>query len=106
MNPILSLAEEKEILSWHIAPATGRSRQLLDVLLECYPHPAEKQMLETKLSFTGKHSLGSVLRNAKIFIEIHSSNDADSNQCYYSLDDSCIRIAKINRIMNSLVVRC
>lgn len=33
MNAILSLAEEKEILSWHIAPATGRSRQLLDALL-------------------------------------------------------------------------
>lgn len=106
MKSILSLDEEKEILSLHIAPATGRPRQLLDVLLEYYPIPAEKVLIKQMLSLEGKHTLGSVLRNAKIFIGIHQRYDEDSKKWYYALDDYCIRIARFNRIMNSLVVSC
>lgn len=101
---ILSMEEQKQILFGHIAPATGRTRQLLEVLLESYPFPIEKKLLEQKLSMEGKHALGSVVRNAKIFIEIHRSNDAGSKQWYYLLDDSYVRVAKTNRIMNPLAI--
>ncbi len=102
----LSLDEEKQILSLYIAPATGRPRELLDVLLDVYPCPINEDQLKQRLSMDGKFALKSVLRNAKIFIDLHKRYDASSKQWYYRLDDSCIRIAKMNRFMNQFPIPC
>ncbi|WP_417543007.1 hypothetical protein [Methylophaga thalassica] len=102
MDDILTLDEQKEILLMYILNATGRPRELLDTLLHAFPEPLSADQIRHRMSMTGKHALKSVVRNARIFIELHEHYDALSDQCYYSLDDTCIQISKMNRIMNLL----
>ncbi|MGR5254386.1 hypothetical protein ACPV5S_19515 [Vibrio astriarenae] len=95
----LSLEEQKSILALHIAPASGRHRQLLNLLLAAYPHSLSEQQLKHKLSMTGEFSFYSALRNARIFLEVNEFEDIKSEAKHYVIDDWPVRMVKLRRVM-------
>lgn len=103
MKHRLSLTEQKHILSLYIIRASGRPRELLEVLLSAYPNPMSGSELKRALNMTGSHALPSAVRNAEIFIDVIKRYDSTEKVTYYQLDDQCIQRVAVNRLMDSLV---
>ncbi len=70
MNGSLLLKQEKQRLHKRICQVTGRERQLIDLLLSNYPNPSEIDDICQQLNISQNNLLYSLLRNARIFIEI------------------------------------
>ncbi|MDE1333416.1 hypothetical protein [Vibrio aestuarianus] len=101
MKHLLTLAEQKHILSLYIIRASGRPRELLELLLCAYPKPMSGKEIKLALNMTGAYALPSVVRNAAIFIDVTTRKEGKTT--YYQLDDTCVAHAAANQLMNALV---
>ena len=103
MKHRLSLTEQKHILSLYITRASGRPRELLEVLLGAYPNPMSCSELKLALNMTGGHALPSAVRNAEIFIDVIKRYDSATKKTYYQLDDHCVQRFAFNQLMDSVM---
>lgn len=72
MNRSLLLKQEKQQLHKRICQVTGRERELIDLLLSNYPKPSEIDDICQQLNISQNNLLYSLLRNARIFIDIET----------------------------------
>ncbi|MFV0447962.1 MAG: hypothetical protein ACK5MF_05805 [Vibrio sp.] len=71
MNQQILLERVKQMLAAHISVCTDRkARQVLDLLLENYPQDSCIKAMCSQLGISQTNLLHSILRNARIFIEI------------------------------------
>lgn len=103
MKHRLSLTEQEHILSLYIIRASGRPRELLEVLLRAYPKPMNGSELKRALNMTGSHALPSAVRNAEIFIDVIKRCDTATKKTYYQLDDQCVKRFAFNQLMDSVM---
>ena len=103
MKHRISLTEQKHILNLYIPRASGRPRELLDVLLGAYPKPMSCRELKLALNMTGGHALPSAVRNAEIFIDVIKRYDSTTKKTYYQLDDQCVQRFAFNQMMDSVM---
>ncbi|MEH0690602.1 hypothetical protein H4F17_16230 [Vibrio cholerae] len=103
MKHRLSLTEQKHILSLYIIRASGRPRELLEVLLSAYPKPMSGRELKHALNMTGSHALPSAVRNAEIFIDVIKRYDSTEKTTYYQLDDACVQRVALNQLLNRVM---
>ncbi|WP_165312526.1 hypothetical protein [Vibrio ziniensis] len=70
MEGLLLVETERRVLQARTHTAQGRTRELLDLLVENYPQPTPIVEICQRLNISEKNLLHSMLRNARIFIEI------------------------------------
>ena len=97
----LTLQEKKDALALYIAPASGRTREFLEVLYSVYPQPLNQAQIQQRLNMPGKFAFQSTLRNARIFIDIEEVS-APQQATYYELGPRCIKDAQCSRWLQSL----
>lgn len=103
MKHRLSLTEQKHILNLYITRASGRPRELIDVLLGAYPKPMSCRELKLALHMTGGHALPSAVRNAEIFIDVIKRYYSTTKKTYYQLDDACVERVALNQLLNRVM---
>ncbi|PJC86295.1 hypothetical protein CSW98_08740 [Vibrio sp. HA2012] len=99
MKTRLTLQEEKRILQAHINGADGRTYELLNLLFCAYPQPVSLEEINRQLRITGKYTLHSILRNARIFIDVETIN-TDGKPTHLLIGVQCIKEARQRYVIN------
>ena len=100
MNGPLLLQQEKQRLHKRICQVTGRERELIDLLLSNYPKPSEIDDICQQLNISQNNLLYSLLRNARIFIEIDTLYQ-NRKPTHLALGKQSVKVVKCQCLLNN-----